>query len=102
MSSRSSGVMNTRSSRRHHVVGHLVGLVLEPLDLVHDHAAPVGVGAQQVLLQPGGLHREGGDRREQVEELLVAGQEPHCHIQVTGGGKITPLPGRPHSRSSIP
>ena len=33
----------------HDVVGDLVGLVLQPLDLVHDGRPPVGVGPQQVL-----------------------------------------------------
>ena len=67
--------MNTRSSRRHHVVGDLVGLVLEPLDLVDDRAAPVVLGAQQLLLQPGRLDGERGDRGEEVEELFVAWAE---------------------------
>ena len=74
----------------HHLVGELVGLVLQPLDLVDDGAAAVGVGLEQFLQQPGGLHGECGDRGEEVEELLVAGQEPHCKVLVTGGGKISP------------
>ena len=94
MSSRSSGVMNTRSSRVDHLVGDLVGLVLQPLDLVDDRAAPVVLGPQQVLLQPGRLDGEGGDRGEEVEELLVAGQQAHCHIQVTGRREDNALPER--------
>jgi hypothetical protein len=74
----------------HDVVSHLVGQVLQALDLVHDHAAAVLLGPQQLLLQAGGLHGVLGDRGEEVKELLVAGQEAHGHVRVTGRGKITP------------
>ena len=58
-----------------HVVGDLVGQVLEALDLVHDGAALVAIGAEQVVNRAGGLDVQGGDRGEQVEELLIAGQQ---------------------------
>jgi hypothetical protein len=58
-------------------VGDLVGLVLQPLDLVHDDAAAVALGAQQVLLEPRGLHGERGDGGEEVEELLIPGEQAH-------------------------
>ena len=39
-----------------HLVGDLVGLVLQPLDLVDDRRPPLGIRAEQVLLQLRRLH----------------------------------------------
>jgi hypothetical protein len=60
-----------------HVVGHLVRLVLQPLDLVHDRGPPLGVGPEQLLQEARRFDREGRDGAEEVEEFLVARQEPH-------------------------
>ena len=65
-----------------HLVGHLVRLVLQPLDLVHDRGPPLGLGPEQLLQQIRRLYREGGDGAEEVEEFLVARKEPHS---VTSG-----------------
>ena len=85
----------------HHVMGDLVSLVLESLDLVDDGASPVAVGREELPLQPGSLHGVRGDGGEQLEEFLIARQESHCNVRVTGGKKITrPLTGAQRGRAS--
>jgi hypothetical protein len=71
-------------------VGDLVGLMLDTLDRIHDWAPPGSVRPEQVNLQLGRLYTEGGDRGEEVEELLVAGQETHGILRSLSGGKIAP------------
>jgi hypothetical protein len=58
-------------------VSHLVGLVLEALDLVDDGAPAALVGPEELLLQLGGLDGELGHGAEEIEEFLVAGQQAH-------------------------
>ena len=60
-----------------HLVGHLVRLVLQALDLVHDRRPPLGIRSEQLLQQIRRLYREGGDGAEEIEEFLVARKEPH-------------------------
>ncbi len=78
----------------HYLVGYLVGLVLQPLDGIHDRAAPVRRRYHQVMQQLGCINVELGDGTEQVEELLVARQEAHCHVRVTGRRRENTARGR--------
>jgi hypothetical protein len=73
-----------------HVVRDLVGLVLQALDGVDDRPAGGRRGPEQVLQEARGLHIQLGDRREEVEELLVAGEQAHAEGLVTRwwAGKI--------------
>ena len=77
MSSRSSGVMKTRSSRV--TTSWVTWSAWCSSRLIWSTMAlrAVALDPQQVLLQPGRLDGEGGDGGEQVEELFVAWEQAH-------------------------
>ena len=66
----------------HHLVRDDVGLVLQPLDGLHDREPAVHFGGQQHLQLLGGFDVEGGDLGEEVEEPLISRQEAHCNVPV--------------------
>jgi hypothetical protein len=70
-----------------HLVGELIALVLQPLDGLYHEGSPVGRGLQQVFHHACGLDRPLGNGGEQVEEILVAGQESHVRLlELSRGG----------------
>ena len=54
----------------HHLVGDLVGLVLQPLDPLHDRGAALRGRVEQVTQQLGGFLVAIGHLDKQVEELF--------------------------------
>jgi hypothetical protein len=76
----------------HNFVGDFIGLVFQPFDGIHNRSSPERIGLEQIDLECGGLDTDRGNRREQVEEFLVTGQEAHrSNLGVgTGGGEDSP------------
>src|SRR5438876_701173 len=71
----------------HHLVGDLVGLVLEPLDRLDVGDATLGGRGEEVAQMLGRLFGPRGHRDEQVEELFFPGQQAHGSVsRVKGGG----------------
>ena len=97
MSSRSSGVMKTRSSRVTTSWVTWSAWCSSRLIWSTSGAAAVVLDPEQLLLQPGRLDGERGDRREEVEEFFVAWQQTHCNIRVTGRGEDNALPKLGHA-----
>ncbi len=60
-----------------HFMSQLVGFVFHPLDRINQVTAVMVVCPEQLLQQPRRLDRQLGHGREQVEETLIPGEQPH-------------------------
>ena len=68
-----------------HLVGDLVGLVLQPLDLIHDSRPAGGVGPEQLLLErPPTSTVKAATALNRSKNFSSRGRSRMRHVQVTG------------------